>query len=61
MLDTTATFICAVCGQPVVVEVDPTAGRCQRYVEDCEVCCSPNVLTIEFDDSGRVRIDAEQE
>jgi transcription elongation factor Elf1 len=61
MLDTTATFTCAVCGQPVVVEVDLSAGRRQQYVEDCEVCCSPNVLTVEFDDKGRAWVSAEQE
>jgi DNA replicative helicase MCM subunit Mcm2 (Cdc46/Mcm family) len=61
MLDTTATFTCAVCGQTVVIEVDASAGRHQRYVEDCEVCCSPNVLTIDFDDKGRAWVAAEQE
>lgn len=61
MLDTTATFTCAVCGQPVTVEVDLSAGRHQQYVEDCEVCCSPNKLTVEFDDNGRARVEAEQE
>ncbi len=61
MMDTTATFTCSVCGQPVVVEVGLSAGRHQRYTEDCEVCCSPNVLTIDFDDKARAWVSAEQE
>jgi transcription elongation factor Elf1 len=61
MLDTTATFTCAVCGQQVVVEVDLSAGRHQQYVEDCQVCCSPNVITIDFDDKGRAWVAAERE
>lgn len=61
MMDTTATFTCSVCGQPVVVEVDLSAGRHQQYVEDCEVCCCPNVLTVDFDDKGRAWVAAERE
>ena len=29
--------------------VDESAGRTQSYVEDCQVCCKPNVLRIHFD------------
>jgi hypothetical protein len=29
--------------------VDESAGRSQLYVEDCQVCCKPNVMHIEFD------------
>jgi hypothetical protein len=28
--------------------VDPGAGSKQNYVEDCQVCCKPNVLHIEW-------------
>ena len=30
-------------------EVDESAGMAQQYVEDCQVCCQPNVLTVQFD------------
>ncbi len=29
--------------------MDPLGGRRQQYVEDCQVCCKPNLLTIVFD------------
>jgi Cysteine-rich CPXCG len=29
--------------------VDESAGRLQNYVEDCQVCCRPNVLQITYD------------
>ncbi len=51
-----ATYICDSCGEEIVVPVDPSAGAHQEYVEDCPVCCHPNVLTIEVDEDGSVRI-----
>lgn len=29
--------------------MDESAGRNQHYIEDCQVCCKPNVLQISFD------------
>ena len=29
--------------------MDESAGRNQSYVEDCQVCCKPNVLRISYD------------
>ena len=47
-----ASYICDNCGEEIVVPLDITAGRHQHYVEDCPVCCSPNVLIVEFDQDG---------
>jgi hypothetical protein len=44
-----ATFQCAGCGQWNATSVDESAGRRQSYVEDCQVCCKPNVLRAEYD------------
>jgi hypothetical protein len=33
--------------------VDETAGRRQSYVEDCQVCCKPNVLQVEYDNASQ--------
>jgi hypothetical protein len=33
--------------------VDESAGRRQSYVEDCQVCCKPNVLRIEYDNAAQ--------
>ena len=42
-------FQCAACGEWNSTSVDQSAGRSQTYVEDCRVCCKPNVLHIEYD------------
>ena len=44
-----ATYICDNCGEEIVVPVDPSAGSSQEYVEDCPVCCNPNVIHVEID------------
>lgn len=33
--------------------VDESAGRRQSYVEDCQICCKPNLLHIEYDPAER--------
>ncbi len=47
-----AGFVCAGCGEWNETTVDSSAGRRQSYVEDCQVCCKPNVLRITWD-AGR--------
>ncbi|MGC1373629.1 MAG: CPXCG motif-containing cysteine-rich protein [Candidatus Sulfotelmatobacter sp.] len=42
-------FQCAGCGEWNWTTVDESAGRRQSYVEDCQVCCKPNLLRIEYD------------
>ena len=42
-------FQCAGCGEWNQTSVDESAGRSQCYVEDCQVCCKPNVLKIRYD------------
>jgi hypothetical protein len=55
-------FQCASCGEWNTTSVDESAGRRQSYVEDCQVCCKPNVLRIEYDNSsGEFFISAELE
>ncbi len=55
-------FQCASCGEWNDTTVDESAGRRQRYVEDCQVCCKPNLLRIEYDaSSGEFLIASELE
>ena len=61
MYDDSATYPCAFCGEPNEVDVDLSAGRRQTYVEDCQVCCRPNVLAVRFDEEGQVTVEAEPE
>ena len=44
-----ASYVCGYCGQMVETVVDVSAGGSQRYVEDCAVCCRPNVLQVSLD------------
>lgn len=46
-----AEFYCAFCFEPNSIFADPTGGQAQTYVEDCQVCCRPNVLTLTWDDT----------
>ncbi|MBL8830483.1 MAG: CPXCG motif-containing cysteine-rich protein [Planctomycetaceae bacterium] len=54
-------YICDACGEEIVVPLDPSAGESQEYVEDCPVCCRPNVIHVEFDEDGGTRVWAEAE
>ena len=56
-----ATYVCDSCGEEIVVPIDPSAGSVQKYVEDCPVCCRPNVIHVEIDDDREVRVWAEGE
>ncbi|MBV8436195.1 MAG: CPXCG motif-containing cysteine-rich protein [Silvibacterium sp.] len=47
-----AEFQCAGCGEWNETVVDESAGLRQSYVEDCQVCCKPNVLDIRWDREG---------
>jgi len=56
-----ATYVCDACGEEVEIPVDLSAGESQEYVEDCPVCCRPNLIHVEIDESGDVRVWAEAE
>jgi hypothetical protein len=48
-----AGFQCAGCGEWNITAIDDSAGGRQTYVEDCQVCCKPNVLHVEYDASSQ--------
>ena len=41
-----ASYTCDACGEEIVVPIDLSAGTSQEYVEDCPVCCRPNVIHV---------------
>ena len=41
-------YQCAGCGEWNETFVDESAGGHQQYVEDCQVCCKPNLLDIRW-------------
>ena len=43
---------CPYCGELVELDIDEGGGARQQYVEDCPVCCNPNVIHLEFFDDG---------
>jgi hypothetical protein len=49
-------YVCDACGEEIVIPVDLSAGESQQYVEDCPVCCRPNVIHVEIDAGGDVRV-----
>ena len=56
------SYTCPSCGETIVIPLDRSGGDEQRYVEDCPVCCNPNVISVEFFDDGEMpRVWAEAE
>ncbi|NGP75376.1 CPXCG motif-containing cysteine-rich protein [Balneolaceae bacterium YR4-1] len=45
-----ATYICSYCGETNHTFVDPSQGNNQNYIEDCQVCCRPNELSVSYDE-----------
>lgn len=56
-----ASYLCDACGEEIVIPLDLSAGDSQQYVEDCPVCCRPNVIHVEIDERNEVRVWAEAE
>ena len=55
-------YICPTCGESIVIPVDRSAGAEQAYVEDCPICCNPNLIHVEFfetEDPPRVWAESE--
>ena len=56
-----ASYICDHCGEEIVVPIDLSMGATQDYVEDCPVCCNPNVIHVSMDELGNARLTSEAE
>ncbi|MGD8207481.1 MAG: CPXCG motif-containing cysteine-rich protein [Thiohalocapsa sp.] len=41
---------CPWCGERLELTIDGTAAYSHTYVEDCQVCCAPILVSITFDD-----------
>ncbi|MDY6936204.1 MAG: CPXCG motif-containing cysteine-rich protein [Cyanobacteriota bacterium] len=58
----TAEYHCAYCGEPSITFIDLSGGNQQSYVEDCQVCCQPNILYVRIDEETlEIEIDTEPE
>jgi hypothetical protein len=47
-----ASYVCAYCLQINTIMVDITEGVEQEYIEDCQICCRPNALSIIVDEES---------
>jgi hypothetical protein len=61
-METEGTYVCDSCGEEIVIPLDPTGGDSQSYVEDCPVCCNPNLIHVDWvDEEPRVWAEPEQD
>jgi hypothetical protein len=51
---------CPYCGEPIVLELDLSAGS-QVYVEDCAVCCQPLRVALQVAPDGSYVVDVARE
>lgn len=57
--DTEARVHCPHCGAPNDLALDPGSGSRQSYVEDCQVCCRPWRVRVEYDRDGAASVQVE--
>jgi len=51
---------CPYCGEWIDLALDPSV-EAQQYVEDCQVCCRPMLVTVRWDDDGAPVVSASAE
>lgn len=51
---------CPYCGETITLVIDDSAGA-QNYIEDCQVCCRPITVVVEFDEDGVPQADVRGE
>ena len=59
-VDTTAEIECPHCGESMALNLDLGGGRSQDYVEDCQVCCRPCRIRLQYDDQGQAVVWVDQ-
>ncbi|GGK11031.1 hypothetical protein GCM10007962_01450 [Yeosuana aromativorans] len=51
-------FTCPYCWETISMLLDNTLPS-QKYIEDCEVCCNPIELTVQFQDLELIHFQAD--
>jgi len=59
-LESAAEAACPYCGERITIPLDPSGGRSQEYVEDCQVCCQPCHVHVSYDENGTAEVFLEQ-
>ena len=49
MIEEDYSFSCPHCGEELSARLDRSGGRKQQFIQDCEVCCRPIQIQVEFD------------
>lgn len=52
-MDEAEVVVCPYCGEAIEITIDPDLRG--SFVEDCEVCCNPWLVRVEWD-GGRRRV-----
>jgi len=50
--DDVAEVVCPWCGEQMEIALDPGGGAVQQYIEDCQVCCRPWRVSVQYDADG---------
>lgn len=59
--DTGSTVRCPYCGEENAIALDPGSGARQEYVEDCQVCCRPWRVSVQYAADGGAEVNVEPE
>ncbi|MBI2435274.1 MAG: CPXCG motif-containing cysteine-rich protein [Candidatus Hydrogenedentes bacterium] len=51
---------CPYCGGAWELSIDCSAGR-QEYIQDCEGCCRPMIVSVNMDEEGKIQVDVRSE
>jgi|TARA_B110000438_G_C15753856_1_gene624238 hypothetical protein len=51
---------CPYCGESISLLIDNSIEN-QEYVEDCQVCCSPILISVEIDHDGNIFMNTRRE
>lgn len=54
--DLSGIVSCPYCGESVEITLDPGSGANQQYIEDCQVCCRPWVVSVSYDEDGTAHV-----
>ena len=46
---------CPFCGEHFTTFVDISSGS-QQYIEDCQVCCRPWLVSVSYDEDGTAHV-----
>ncbi len=51
---------CPYCGEWITLVLDASAGA-QQYIEDCQVCCRPMQVSVDWDEDDEVQLSVRAE